>query len=70
MEPLKHHPGWWLGHPSEQYDFVNWDGWWNSQYNTWEDKKNYGNQTTNQMKNEKWKMMNEDYPVAYSLIIW
>ena len=34
---LKHHwvilfgqmwvniPGWWLGHPSEKYDFVNWD---------------------------------------------
>ena len=34
-------PGWWLGHPAEKYEFVNWD----------DDIPNisqYGNQTTNQ----------------------
>ena len=34
--------GWWLGHPSEKYEFVNWD---EDTPNIWE--KN-GNQTTNQ----------------------
>ena len=37
--------GWWLGHPSEKYDFVNWDD--ESNPTEWE-KKIDGNQTTNQ----------------------
>ena len=24
-KPSKTMPGWWLGHPSEKYEFVNWD---------------------------------------------
>ena len=28
-------PGWWLGHPSEKYEFVNWD---DDIPNTWENK--------------------------------
>ena len=40
-------PGWWLGHPSEKYEFVNWD---DEIPNRWEHAKN-GNQTTNQMVN-------------------
>ena len=36
--------GWWLGHPSEKYEFVNWD---DEQPNICKDKKN-GNQTSNQ----------------------
>ena len=34
------YPGWWLGHPSEKYEFVNWDDW---QPNIWKIKN--GNQT-------------------------
>ena len=36
--------GWWLGHPSEKYEFVNWD---DEIPNIWENKKMF--QTTNQM---------------------
>ena len=35
-----------FSHPSEIYEFVNWDDFWNSQY-FWENKS-HGNQTTNQ----------------------
>ena len=24
-QPIINQPGWWLGHPSEKYEFVNWD---------------------------------------------
>ena len=37
--------GWCLGHPSEKYEFVNWDD--EIQPNIWENKID-GNQTTNQ----------------------
>ena len=36
--------GWWLGHPSEKYDFVNWDD-----YSQLNGKIKNGNQTTNQI---------------------
>ena len=33
-------PGWWLGHPSEKYEFVNWDDdrnpIWMGKYNSWQ----------------------------------
>ena len=40
--------GWWLGHPSEKYEFVDWD---DDIPNTWENKIDV-NQTTNQMMND------------------
>ena len=48
--PLKQHThmitGWWLGHPSEKYEFVNWD---DEIPKIWENKID-GNQTTNQIR--------------------
>ena len=38
-------PGWWLGHPSEEYDFVNWDDYIPNKNG----KIQNGNQTTNQI---------------------
>ena len=40
--------GWWLGHPSEKYDFVNWDDDRNPKFMG--KFKIHGNQTTNQYK--------------------
>ena len=37
--------GWWLGHPSEKYEFVNWD----DDIPNISGKIKNGNQTTNQM---------------------
>ena len=41
---IKHLSGWWLGHPSEKYEFVNWD-----EIPNINGKINNGNQTTNQL---------------------